>query len=435
MSPRNPLPARRWTAALLGLTLAAGSAFADGIQRFQHGGRGTAQAGAMTARSDAPSALTYNPAAITRLEGVQVEGGLDFNNSTDEYQSATGTFLANHSIQFPPHVYVTWRPEAAGSWMSDRWAFGVGLDAPVWYRVDWQTALFPARFRTRTQEARFFELHPVVAYELGDHWSVGGGLRYLYGTLENGFNVAGALVRPGQPPVPFELLTLAEATTDAFSFDLALHYDSTVWGFGAVYRASADLDVTDDFRVQVRDIADPAASGVVTALFPFDRASQNFELPAEVRGGLWIAPYPELKIELDASLMNWASLDDSVFAITGGGAPPVTVVERRDWKDTLALRLGVEGEINEDWSVGGGIAFEPSPVPDATLEPGFPRGDAVVYAIGASYNQPKISFDLGYSFHDYDERSATGLEAQNPNRTGRFSGHDQVWAASARWRF
>ena len=431
MSPRNPLPARCWTAALLSLALAGtGPALADGIQKSQHGGRGTAQVGAMTARADAPSAVTYNPAAITRLEGLQIEGGLDFENATDDYDSATGSFRAHHTIQFPLALYATWRPEAMA-----RWAFGLGLDAPVWYRVDWATALFPARFRTRTQEVRFYELHPVAAYELDDHWSVGGGLRYLYGSLEHGFNAAGTLVRPGQPPVPFELLTLAEATTDAFSFDLALHYESTVWGFGAVYRAAAELDVTDDFRVQVRDIADPAAAGVVAALFPYDRASQNFELPAEVRGGLWIAPYPELRLELDASLMNWASLDDSVFAITGGGATPVTLTERRDWDDTLALRLGVEGEISDDWSVGGGIAFEQSPVPDATLEPGFPRGDAMVYAVGFSYNQPKISFDLGYSFHDFDQREATGLEAQNPNRTARLSAHDQVWSASARWKF
>lgn len=431
MSPRPSTPVRRWTAALISLALAGVSpAFADGIQRSQHGGRGAAQAGAMTARGDAPSAVTYNPAAITRLEGLQLEGGLDFDNGTDHYESASGSFFANHTIQFPPAVYATWRPETV-----DRWAFGLGLDAPVWYRVDWNTALFSARFRTRVQEVRFFELHPVVAYELDDHWSVGGGLRYLYGSLEHGFNVAGSLERPGLPAVPFEVMTLASATTDAVSFDLALHYESTVWGFGAVYRAAADFDVTDEFSVRVRDVADPSAAGQVAALFPYDRASQNFELPAELRGGLWVAPYPELKIELDVALQNWASLDDSVFRITGGGASPVTITERRDWKNTLALRLGAEGEISEDWSVGGGIALEPSPVPGHTLEPGFPRGDALVYAVGVSYNQSWISFDLGYSFHDFEKRNVTGLEALNPNRAASTSGKDQVWAASARWRF
>ncbi len=431
MTLRPSLPTRRWTAALLSLALAGASpAFADGIERSQHGGRGTAQAGALTARGDSPSAVTYNPAAITRLEGLQIEGGLDFDNATDDYESASGSHRANHTIQFPPLVYATWRPDTAGPW-----AFGIGLDAPVWYRVDWHSALFPARFHTRVQEVRFFELHPVVAYELDEHWSVGGGVRYLYGTLEHGFNVGGTFTPAPGTGTRFEVESLAEATTDAISFDLAIHYDSTVWGFGAVYRAAAELDATDDFRVRVRDIDDPSFSDEVLALFPYDRASQNFELPAELRGGLWIAPYPELRIELDAALKNWSSLDDSVFRITGGGASPVTVTERRDWKNTLALRLGAEGEITEEWSVGGGIAFEPSPVPGHTLEPGFPRGDAMVYAIGASYNQPGISFDLGYSFHDFEDRDATGLEALNPGRSGRFSGNDQVWSASARWRF
>ncbi len=421
---------RRSAGAVIGLALCTVSpAFADGIQRSQHGGRGTAQAGAFTARADAPSAVTYNPAAIIRLEGLQIEGGLDFSNPTDEYDSASGTHLANHTIQFPPAAYVTWRPEAAG-----RWAFGLGLDTPAWYRVDWRTALYPARFRTREQAARFFELHPVVAYELDESWSVGGGVRYLYGSLEHGFNVLGSFAGPnGQ--VPFELETLADANADALAFDLALHYDSTVWGLGAVYRSAAELDTTDGFDVDLREIGDPALSGQILAAFPYDRATQNFSLPAEIRAGVWLAPYPELKLELDLALRNWSSLDDSVFRITGDGAPPVTLTERRDWKNTIAVRLGAEGEITEEWSVGGGIAFEPSPVPGNTLEPGFPRGDAMVYALGASYNQDWISFDLGYSFHDYEERSATGLELLNPNRTARFSARDQVWSASARWRF
>ena len=72
----------------------------------------------------------------------------------------------------------------------------------------------------------------------------------------------------------------------------------------------------------------------------------------------------------------------------------------------MALRLGAEWTISPLWAIGGGLAFEPSPVPDGTIEPGFPQGDATVFALGASYNLPALSFDAGYSYHQYDTRKA-----------------------------
>ena len=97
-----------------------------------------------------------------------------------------------------------------------------------------------------------------------------------------------------------------------------------------------------------------------------------------------------------------------------------------DWDDTLSLRLGVEGDLNDQVSLFGGIAKEESPVGGRAVSPGFPRGDAMVYAVGATYNFPQISFDLGYSIHEHDRNRAA---------SGSYTARSSVWAASARWRF
>ena len=163
---------------------------------------------------------------------------------------------------------------------------------------------------------------------------------------------------------------------------------------------------------------------------------QSFELPREIRAGIWYAPYPELRLELDASLQSWSSLeatdvtyDPDVFL----DGPRVRTP--RDWKDTTSLRLGLEGDITDNFLLFGGVASEPSPVPDSTVEPGFPRGDAMVYAAGFTYNFPQLSFDVGYSFHDYDDRGTRSQELLNPNRTGTYSAADQVWGFAVRWRW
>ena len=69
------------------------------------------------------------------------------------------------------------------------------------------------------------------------------------------------------------------------------------------------------------------------------------------------------------------------------------------------------------------------------IEPGFSRGDATVYALGASYNFPQISFDIGWSMHQMQSRNATGQDLRDPAIVGRYSTRDQAYAASVRWRF
>jgi long-chain fatty acid transport protein len=184
----------------------------------------------------------------------------------------------------------------------------------------------------------------------------------------------------------------------------------------------------------VRDIGDPSLADDVLLAFDFDRAEQRFDLPRELRGGVWIAPYPELRFELDAALRDWSSLGDTDVPLGGGSRDPVVRREPRDWDDTLSLRLAAEGDLTDQWSVGGGVAWEPSPVAGA-IEPGFPRADAMVYAVGGSYRLEAFTLDLGYSFHDFDERSATGQEVGIPELESRYSARDQVWSVSARWEF
>lgn len=407
------------------LPSAAGAA---GPELFQHGGRATAQVGAFTARASDPSAVTYNPAGIALLPGLQFQAGIDFSNASDDYTSPTRSTNAAHTIQFPPSLYLTWKPAERNPW-----TFGVGVDAAYWYSVDWASALFPGRFLTRRQELRLFELHPVAAYELGGGWSVGGGLRYLVGNLEHGSNFQGTLDVDGVP-VTFELENLASANVDALTFDVGVHYDAAVWGFGAVFRGAAELDATDSYQVFARDVTPPDARGAVLARFDFNTARQRFDLPWELRGGVWIAPYPELRVELDASYQAWSGLSDTDVVISSPTRDDVVLDQPRSWDDTLSLRLGVEGEVDPRWLVGGGIAYEPSPVSQSTLEPGFPRADAMVYAVGFTYRLPRLAIDLGYSFHDFDDRSGTSQEVLDLEVPSTYSAKEQVWSLSARWK-
>jgi long-chain fatty acid transport protein len=299
-------PSRVVLLCLLAALAGASFAGASGFGLFQHGGRAMGQVGAFTARASEPSALTYNPAAIARLEGFQLQAGLDFNNADDEYRSATGGFSANHVIQFPAGLYATWKQQEGP------FALGIGIDSPFYYAVDWRPVFFPGRFVSRKFELRVYEIHPVLAYDLGEGWSVGGGLRYAFGTLEQGDN---AIVRfvttPHVPAVDVEVERTADADIDALAWDLAVHYAAPSWGWGAVYRSPERLKGSGDVGYRPRDVPQgvPGLDALVRAVFADGRARQSFEIPREIRAGVWYAPYPELRLELDASFQSWSSLE------------------------------------------------------------------------------------------------------------------------------
>lgn len=411
---------------------AAAPATAAGPLLFQHGGRATAQVGAFTARATDAVAVAYNPAAIARLPGANYQAGFDFTAPRDDYESRTGSFAQDHLITEAPAIYATWRlPEDYYPF-----AFGIGLDMRSWYLADWHQALYPGRFLTNRQVVTLFSVHPVVAYQMDDRWSIGGGLRYYWGDLEFGNNQVVDVAGTGGFVHPIEVSRRSEVDADGFGLDLGLHYGAEAWGWGLVFDTGAEVEGNGVAKYAPRDVpADPVLQANLDRLFSRGSSSQSFDLPWEIRTGFWVAPYPELRWALDVAWTGWSVEGDDVVTFSPNPfATSTREVRRRDWDDTLSVRTGLEGDVGEHWVLSGGLAWEPSPVPTETLEPGFARGDAIVVGLGFGYHVAKVSLDLGYSYYFYDDRSARGHELQQPAVAGTYSSRDQIWAFSASWR-
>jgi long-chain fatty acid transport protein len=415
--------------AFLGLLPAAG-ADAASFGRFQHGGRATGQAGAFVARADDPAAVAYNPAALARSSGVGLLAGLDFEAPTDRWSSATGAAKAEHQIQFPPALYLTWRrPEA-------RLALGLGLDSPLWQLVDWQTFDFPGRFVARRGDQRLLELHPVAAWRLSEGWSVGGGLRWVRGSL--GFGDARVATAPtAAGPLDYEVDRLAEATADGLGWDLGAHFEAPRWGLGAVWKSAVAIEGSGDLTYLIRDPAALPADVLATQSARLAPGSSRLaeELPARLSAGVWWAAGERLKLELDAELARWGSVEVPVVTDEPEKLGPGFEIARRAGReDTLSVRLGAELALSSAWSLGAGVAFEPSPVTASAVDPGAPRGDARVLCVGAGWSAGWLRFDAGWSYHDLADQPAHAQEP-DPEVRGTYSGHSQVWSVSARWRW
>jgi long-chain fatty acid transport protein len=308
--------------------------------------------------------------------------------------------------------------------------------------VDFDPVFFPGRFQNRVVDVELWEAHPVLAYDLGGGWSLGGGVRYLFGSFEQGTNQSfGFAPFPLLQPVPVEILLDADSDVDGFGWDLGTQYRSVLWGFGATYKSGVEVEGNGDLVRIPRDVPAEFEAQLIDFLGDPVGVRQSLELPPELAGGVWFAPYPELRVELDLVLTSWGDFAQT-FEQRGGAGPlpgPTTDVQRSGWDDTLSIRLGLEGDVTDALTLAAGAAWEPSPVPDRRADPAFFRGDATIYAVGLTYSFPRLSFDLGYSFHDYDDRGATLVDRTFPPPdtpvAGSFSTREQVWGVSARWRF
>jgi len=428
-----------WLAMAL---LGAGVASASGPLSFQHGGRCIAEVGACVARADQPVAMSYNPAAIAHLKRSQYQLGVDLGAPIDKYSSSTeGSFEGDHVIAEGPGFYATWHlPEDYYPW-----AFGVGLDSPANYLVKWLPALFPGRFLNNWQRLDLLAVHGVVAYELGSKWSLGAGMRYYRGDIEEGNSQILGVAGSGGQLFAVEASREAAATGDGYGFDAGVQFQSASWGWGLTYDSGGKVSGNGHVNYTARDVPqDPVLRAALDALLRRGGSRLEFELPMQVNTGLSMTPVPEFRLELDVAWTQWSSLDHTsvtydpnVFG-PPSGLPVGTRTEttRRDWKDTISVRLGADGDLGDHWLLEGGIGYEPSPIPKSTLEPGFPRGgDAFVTGIGFGYKVANVRFDVAYSYYMYDKTRVGGQELQHPSVQSTYETTDQVFGASASWHF
>src|SRR5512139_754459 len=92
LSPARRGRMRGWRmlAVLLVLLLSASTSFAAGFRLPETGNKANAMGFAFTAQADNPSAIYYNPAGLTQLEGNNIALGMTYvNNNGAEFAGST----------------------------------------------------------------------------------------------------------------------------------------------------------------------------------------------------------------------------------------------------------------------------------------------------------------------------------------------------------
>jgi long-chain fatty acid transport protein len=359
-------------------------AFGAGFAVLQQGSGPMAQGNAFVAQADDPSAVFFNPAGITQLEGRQAYFGGTLVVPRITYDGPGGSSEASVSKVYAPlHIYATQQ-------LSSQWHLGMGIFSPFGLSTVWK-GNWEGRYLATYSKLQTVDFNPNIAWKTGG-LSVSGGLNVLRADLR---------LKKKIPLVPFPDGE-SDLTGDAlgYGYNLGLLYRlNDLWQVGLSYRSRVRLNFEDgdaDFDV-------PAE---VKSRFPDTEAEGTLDLPPSLTGGIAFRPDSKWTLEFDITWTGWSTYDELKIKFEERVAGRWTSVQPKKWKDVFAYRFGVKYRLSDFVTLRAGYIFDESPVPNSTLDPQMPDGDRNIITAGFDWRvRENLVVGAAYNFIDGDERT------------------------------
>jgi long-chain fatty acid transport protein len=406
---RKPLGRSASRAAVLAaaLGLLPADASAGGLAIFEQGARGLGLAGAFTAQASDPSAIFHNAAGIAFLTGQQVYAGgvliapSSTFNGADPFPGAAVTEKADLGVLVPPAAYYTHQ-------FSERLVLGAGWMTPFGLKSRWQDPDgFSGRFIAQEADIKAFSFNPTVAYKLEDRLAVGLGLDIRFSSLSLTRRVP--VINPFTQKVEDGASARVSTGTDTgFGFNIGvLARPTESLSLGASYRHQVTIDyggqaTFSPMTTDVPELDAQIAAGLPPGSVP---VSTSITYPAMASFGAAYA-WNDWTFEADVNWHQWSSLDRVLLAFEG--YPELAQVLVEDYSNSWQYRLGVQRPLTPVWTVRGGLFYDQSPAPAASVSPLLPDADRYGLALGGSWRKGRLWIDAGSWIVLGESRSTEG---------------------------
>ena len=361
------------------LTILAGAclplpALALGLRVADQDAAATARGNAFAATADNPSALYYNPAGISQLEGTQARVNFYGINLESTYTAPSGTKARTKSkLQGIPDFYFTTALKSAPV------TLGVGVFAPYGLGVEWPDSAAP--FRATKGELAYYSFTPVVAWKPHKTFSIAAGPTINYANTE--FQQT---LFPRPTPL-FQTRLRGEGTDVGFVAGaqwkpLAQH------AFGLSYRSATTINFQGTLDT-------PAGSAPANARIKF---------PQHLIAGWSYRPTPAWNLEVNVDWTDWSRLQK--VDVKSGGTTVSTLPF--NWKNSFFYEFGVTRYFDKGWHASAGYIYSENSVPDATLNPIVPDSDRHIFSLGGGRTYQKWRWDVAYQLAYGPSRTVTG---------------------------
>jgi len=356
--------------SLAGLALSSLS-HAGSFQINLQGIRQTAMGGTGVAMPWDISTVFFNPAGLSRLNGMEAYGSVFLVSPNIRYVPANGgtTYYEPEKQSSTPFaVYV-------GGTLKKMPKLGIGLGVytPFGSSINWGND-WVGSLITQSISLKSIFIQPTISYAITDRISIGAG--FVYGT--GSVNIQRAL------PLQFP---------DGRSGQLTLDGNAHGFGFnaGVQVRATDKLDLGISFRSGVNMKVDDGtatfnAPAGVSPLFPTGNTFKtNLQLPNITTVGASYRFTPDFTLQADVVFAGWKAYDSLKFDFAKNTSAVADNSSPRMYKNTVAFRLGGHYKINSKFAVMAGGAWDPTPSDDQYVSPDAVDADRLSLSAGLTY--------------------------------------------------
>jgi long-chain fatty acid transport protein len=386
---------------------------------------GLANAGA-AARAQGPSTIASNPAGLSYLRGTQVTGGLqvlygDLSFNRDRDTNVPGSDSGNALDAAPGGSFFI------SHQLDDKWSIGFGsygdFGLAANYDNDWS-----GRYFAQNASVAGLSLVPSVAYRFNEQWSIGLGVKAMYGML--------------QTQTAIDRSPLARTDRD----DGQVKYQNNTWGYGVnlgviyapqsgtriglAYTSKIDLDFKDRLDVKGRGPLTDRLDGLNTSL--------DTQVPQTVTLSLFQQLDPRWALLATMNWQDWSQFGDvGVQVDTDIAGSRATSIDAQ-YKDTYQLALGAQYQATPKllWNVG--VAYDTAAVSDGNRTLSAPMNDSWRLATGATYAlDAGTEINFSWALVWLGDMPVDQTKALSGNRaSGQF---DNAWiqalTTNMTWRF
>jgi len=259
-----------------------------------------------------------------------------------------------------------------------------------------------------------------VSYKVRDNFAIGGSLGEGFAKMN-----AKQMVLLAIPVPPFATESFAKINAESRGMEGSLGFlwqaTENVSVGGAWHSASKqNLKGKVDFSPQIGD--------------SFQRdMKMKFTFPQYASLGVAYKGFENWLVSFQVDWTDWSEmgslvehLDEPVTFMTAGGPVSLDTVKiKRDWKDTYAYRVGAEYKFSERLYLRCGYMWDPSPVPEDTLDPLMFDVSVNRYTVGLGYKADRWSLDLAYMYSKGIKREVDDSENE-PATNGDYRGSSHV---------
>jgi long-chain fatty acid transport protein len=390
--------------AVLGLSLSPLVAFGNGLALPSQDAFATARGEAFVATADNPSAIYYNPAGLAQLTGTQLRSGIYGLYYDPTYQPPKGARNAGKTYDIKKQFAAAPQFFFSSSLKAMPVSAGLGVYAPYGGAISWPSGAEPGGtgFRTvGTQSSlTFIRINPVLAFKLGDKFSIGAGLMVDYAKID---------LEQGLRPLP--------QPANYFKFGgsgWAVGYNvGALWhpidqiSLGATFRSQTSFTLNGTTGMEQQ----PAIRA--TSL----PANMDLTFPLTVVVGLSYRPTPKWNLEFDADYTDWSSIGKTT--IYQQGTPPYPVHNpirvNFGWQGSWMYEFGATRYFDDGWHASAGYTFNQNSVPNNYYTPLVTDMDRHFFNLGAGHNGKLFDFDITYQLGYGPDHLVTGsLPSSSP---------------------